>query len=72
MTILQKRSFTIAGHRTSVALEPDFWVVLRQGAEAAGQNLPQLVAEADRERSEGQGLASRLRILALEIALRRS
>ncbi|MBN9591788.1 MAG: ribbon-helix-helix domain-containing protein, partial [Alphaproteobacteria bacterium] len=30
--MLKKRSFTLAGHRTSVALEVEFWAVLEAEA----------------------------------------
>ena len=32
MRSLKKRSFSIAGHRTSVALEPEFWAALEAQA----------------------------------------
>lgn len=42
-----KRSVTIAGHQTSISLEPVFWAVLEN--EAAGRALPlsALVAQID-------------------------
>lgn len=47
-----KRSVTIAGHPTSISLEPVFWAALE--AEAARQALPvnALVARIDVERME--------------------
>ncbi len=62
---LIKRSFTLAGHRTSVALEPDFWSALRHIAATRGQSLSALVAQADSARMNGQPLASALRLVAL-------
>lgn len=62
---LVKRSFTLAGHRTSVALEPEFWDALAAIAVARGQALSVLVAEADAAREPGRPLASALRIFAL-------
>ena len=35
---LEKRSVSLAGHRTSVALEPEFWAALVQCSRAAGDN----------------------------------
>ena len=64
---LIKRSITLKGHRTSVALEPEFWAVIDALANRRGQPLAQLVLNADLNR-EG-GLASALRCLALEAAL---
>ena len=66
---LIKHSFSLAGHRTSVALEEEFWVVLLQMAQARGQSLAALVAEADGVRVPDRPLASSLRILALKHAL---
>ncbi|HBK07559.1 MAG TPA: aryl-sulfate sulfotransferase [Acetobacteraceae bacterium] len=69
MNGLIKRSFTLAGHRTSVALEEEFWAVLLQMAQARGQSLAALVAEADTDRGPDRPLASSLRIIALKHAL---
>ena len=60
-----KRSFALAGHRTSVALEEPFWTALLRIAQARGQTLSALVAAADAARDPGQPLASALRVLAL-------
>lgn len=62
---LIKRSFSLAGHRTSVALEPEFWDALGEVAAARGAALSSLVAEIDAERIPEQNLASSLRIFAL-------
>ena len=61
-----KRSFSLAGHRTSVALEEPFWTALLRIAQARGQTLSALVAAADAARAPGQPLASALRVLALQ------
>jgi predicted DNA-binding ribbon-helix-helix protein len=65
--MLRKRSFSLAGHRTSVALEPEFWSVLEQIAAERGQSLAQLVAMVDAQRSVAQNLASALRLHALRL-----
>ena len=62
---LLKRSFALARHRTSVALEPEFWTALEEIAAARGQTLAALVTEADAVRAAGAPLASSLRLLAL-------
>ena len=63
---LAKRSFTLAGHRTSVALEPEFWAALEAIARGRGTSLSALVASCDAARAEtGAPLASALRVLAL-------
>jgi predicted DNA-binding ribbon-helix-helix protein len=61
---LKKRSVTIAGHRTSVALEPEFWTVLDLEAEKAKMSFASFVAKIDRERGK-RPLASALRLHAL-------
>jgi predicted DNA-binding ribbon-helix-helix protein len=68
LTVLTKRSFTLAGHRTSVALEPEFWAVLLAIAQSRGQTLSALVAAADAARGPDRPLASALRVLALQQA----
>ncbi len=68
--MLEKRSFSIAGHRTSVALEPAFWAALTRLAEARGETLGRLVAGVDAQRQPEENLASALRIAALHAAAR--
>lgn len=62
--LLRKRSFAIAGHRTSVALEPEFWAALEKEARRAGRTLSALVALVDATRDR-RPLASALRLTAL-------
>ena len=62
---LEKRSITLAGHRTSVALEPEFWSALVAIAEREGQTLAGLVAVVDAARGPERPLASALRVFAL-------
>ena len=64
---LVKRSFSLAGHRTSVALEPEFWAALEGAAERHGQTLAGLVFAVDSAREPGRPLASALRIYALKL-----
>ena len=69
MRHLVKRSFSLAGHRTSVALEPEFWTVLDALAARRGAALARLVAEVDGGRPDPTvPLASALRVLALRTA----
>lgn len=49
-----KRSVTIAGHRTSVALERDFWEALREISSAQGLSQSALIAMIDAERIDGE------------------
>ncbi len=62
--MLKKRSFTLSGHRTSVALETEFWAVLEAEAMRGGQSLAAFVARTDAKRAE-RPLASALRLVAL-------
>jgi predicted DNA-binding ribbon-helix-helix protein len=62
---LTKRSVTLARHRTSIALEPEFWTAVEALAAARGQPLATFVAEIDAARPPGQTLASALRLAAL-------
>jgi predicted DNA-binding ribbon-helix-helix protein len=63
---LERRSLTLAGHRTSIALEPAFWAALARMAEAEGVRLVGLIARVDAEREPSRPLASALRLAALE------
>jgi predicted DNA-binding ribbon-helix-helix protein len=66
--MLIKRSFALAGHRTSVALEPEFWDALCALAAKRDCKLTRLVAEADAGRDPQTPLASVLRVLALKLS----
>ena len=60
-----KRSVEIAGHKTSISLEPLFWDRLRQAAEGEGVPLNALVARIDAERiaaDPAPGLAGAIRL----------
>ncbi|MEJ5977298.1 ribbon-helix-helix domain-containing protein [Novosphingobium sp. PS1R-30] len=60
-----KRSVEIAGHKTSISLEPLFWDLLKQAAQAEGVPLNALVARIDVERIAAEtppGLASAIRL----------
>ena len=45
-----KRSVLIAGHATSISLEPMFWKALEEAARERGRPVNALVAEIDIER----------------------
>jgi len=62
---LVKHSFSLSGHRTSVALEPEFWAALSEIAGRRGIVLSALVSMVDAERDPNHPLASALRIFAL-------
>ena len=64
---MRKRSLTIAGHRTSIALEPEFWDGLEALAAHRGLRLAALIEEIDALR-EGPNLSSALRVAVLRAA----
>ncbi len=59
-----KRSVTVAGHRTSLSLEDEFWQALNQAAEEDGKTLTGLIAELDRSRQQ-PNLSSAIRVWLL-------
>ena len=64
-----KRSVEIAGHKTSISLEPVFWERLKAAATVEGVPLNALVARIDAERLEAEvppGLASAIRVWLME------
>ena len=66
-----KRSIMIAGHSTSISLEPVFWEALREVAEAQSLPLNALVAQIDAERvkaADPPNLASAIRVWLFEQA----
>jgi predicted DNA-binding ribbon-helix-helix protein len=62
--LLKKRSFTLSRHRTSVALETEFWAVLEGEARQERRSLSAFVADIDAARGP-RPLASALRLRAL-------
>lgn len=72
---MKKRSVTLNGHRTSILLEPEFWTAIERAAQSRGVSLAHLIAGVDadrvrkgRDEKAGSGLASALRVFALEEA----
>ena len=63
--MLEKRSLSLSGHRTSIALEPEFWAALATLARGEGMTLVALVTRIDDVRAPEQKLASALRVFAL-------
>ena len=67
--MLKKRSFSLSRHRTSIALEPEFWAVLEHQADMRNISLAALVGEIDSARAM-RPLASALRVFALAATTR--
>jgi predicted DNA-binding ribbon-helix-helix protein len=65
-----KRSLAVAGHRTSVSLEEEFWDALKTIAAQRALPISALVAEIDAGRGSAN-LSSALRVFVLQ-AYRRS
>jgi predicted DNA-binding ribbon-helix-helix protein len=64
MASLRKRSVQLSGHATSIALEPEFWAVLEEMAQAEALSLTALIGRIDDARA-GRPLASACRLAAL-------
>lgn len=67
--MLVKRSLSLAGHRTSLALEAEFWDVLDRVAEEERLSLAALIGRIDEARIEAGdelNLASACRVWALK------
>ena len=65
MKKLLKRSVTIAGHRTSVSLEAEFWQALADIAAETKRPLARLIDEIDKREGRDKNLSSALRLFAL-------
>jgi len=65
-----KRSLTIARHRTSVSLEEPFWTALAELAQAQGKSVAALVGDIDKGRTEksagAMSLSAAIRLYVLE------
>ncbi len=64
-----KRSLTIARHRTSISLEDEFWEALSDLAREEGKSIASLVGEIDKRRGEagggGRSLSAAIRLFVL-------
>ena len=60
-----KRTIVLAGHKTSVSLEDDFWKGLKEIAKAQRKTLSDLVGSIDTQRAHGN-LSSALRLFVLD------
>lgn len=65
---LRKRSVNLAGHATSLALEPEFWAVLDAAASRDDISLAALIGRIDEGRGD-RPLASACRVFALARSL---
>jgi len=68
----KKRSLSLHGHRTSIALEPEFWDIIEKEAQKKRQSIAGLLSELDDQRvavGNQSGLASYLRVWVLKQVL---
>ncbi len=64
---ISKHSVMIAGHRTSVSLEPEFWDALKKIAAKQGTTPAELITRIDANRTAG--LSSALRVFVLKTVI---
>ena len=61
---MDKRSLSISGHRTSIALEPEFWAALDAMAAEKSQTMAALIRDIDENRQTANlSSAARLAVL---------
>lgn len=66
-----KRSLSIHGHRTSLALEAEFWEVIDTAVARNGKSFARFIRDLDDQRTQSginQNLASYLRVWVLKNA----
>ncbi|WP_026941849.1 ribbon-helix-helix domain-containing protein [Hellea balneolensis] len=64
-----KRSLSIHGHRTSLALEAEFWAIIDSAVSVSGKSFARFIQDLDDLRTENrtqQNLASYLRVWVLK------
>jgi len=64
-----KRSLSLHGHRTSLALEAEFWEIIDQAVTDSGKSFARFIRDLDDDRTQSQtrqNLASYLRVWALK------
>ena len=61
---MQKRSITIARHRTSISLEREFWEILKSISLEKNTSIPKLL-EVIEKKSGRQNLTSAIRVFCL-------
>jgi len=71
VSLVQKRSVAIRGHRTSISLERPFFDELERIAREQALSVAALVARIDEQRPEGANLSSAIRLFVLEDLRRR-
>ncbi len=62
---MKKLSVSLSGHQTSVSLEDEFVIALREIATRRNVSVAALIAEIDDTRKIGDNLSSAIRVLSL-------
>ena len=62
---IAKRSIVVAGHKTSVSLENEFWSALKEIARVQGATISNIVGDIDIRRNEGN-LSSAIRLFLFD------
>jgi predicted DNA-binding ribbon-helix-helix protein len=63
---IAKRSVAIRGHKTSLSLEPEFWIALREVAAQRQMPVSELITEIDAQRMHNN-LSSAVRLFVLGV-----
>jgi predicted DNA-binding ribbon-helix-helix protein len=72
---MEKRSFKLNGHSTSISLELEFWEALQTIASKQGVSVKQLIEQIDGQRikdSQYSSLSSKLRVFILLTAFQKN
>ena len=62
---MKKRSISIAGHRTSIALEDEFWILVQKISVEMNLSIPKLF-ELIENQKKSDNLASAIRLYVLD------
>ena len=62
---MKKRSVSIAGHRTSIALEDEFWILVQKISVEMDLSIPKLL-ELIENQKKSNNLASAIRLYVLD------
>ncbi len=68
--VIKKRSVILYGHKTSISIEDDFWIFLKDFANKNNTPIHKLIEKIDKKRN-GQNLSSAIRLFCFNIARRR-
>jgi len=67
---MKKRSISIAGHRTSIALEDEFWILVQKISVEMDLSIPKLL-ELIENQKKSDNLASAIRLYVLDYLIKK-